>query len=175
MTGQCDGDGDTVATFGKMRHNQRLHDEHMSRRNIPDLNEIAQEEDMIDKSLAIMPFVDSNVVITNQRELVNDLVDEQIIIDIGRAYKYGISYRYGTTRCTTLSAGQDRHKGTEDAEKGGERRQNGRLENDLNLERELPVRKRVEKIEPAAKERSVMMDSMSCSTAEADEHQTRQE
>ncbi|KAM2498898.1 hypothetical protein PS1_041111 [Malus domestica] len=70
---------------------------------------------------------------------------------------------------------KDRHKGTEDAEKGGERRQNGRLENDLNLERELPVRKRVEKIEPAAKERSVMMDSMSCSTAEADEHQTRQE
>ncbi|RXH67261.1 hypothetical protein DVH24_027381 [Malus domestica] len=55
-------------------HNHGVIDEHLSRRNIRDLNEVAHDEDIIDTSLAIMPFVDSNAVITSQRELRNDLL-----------------------------------------------------------------------------------------------------
>lgn len=41
--------------------------------SILDLNEIAHDDDMINTSMAIMPFVDTNDIITSQREMVNDL------------------------------------------------------------------------------------------------------
>ncbi|KAM1077686.1 hypothetical protein ACFXTH_025005 [Malus domestica] len=97
---------DSIATFGKLMHNHGVIDEHLSRRNIHDLNEVAHDEDIIDTSLAIMPFVDSNAVITSQRELGNDLVDEQVSIVVYWAYSNGMSHWYGAAKNTTINSEQ---------------------------------------------------------------------
>ncbi|TQD80743.1 hypothetical protein C1H46_033713 [Malus baccata] len=58
-------------SFGKLGQSLRVIDEHVLMRIIPDLNEIAHDDEMIDTSMAIIPFVENNDVIMGQREMRN--------------------------------------------------------------------------------------------------------
>ncbi|KAM1392520.1 hypothetical protein ACFX2I_020088 [Malus domestica] len=58
-------------SFGKLRQSLRVIDEHVLMHIIPDLNEIAHDDEMIDTSMSIIPFVENNDVITGQREMRN--------------------------------------------------------------------------------------------------------
>ncbi|KAB2633882.1 hypothetical protein D8674_038249 [Pyrus ussuriensis x Pyrus communis] len=60
-------------SFGKLGQSLGVIEEHVLMSSISDLNEIAHDDEMIDTSMAIIPFVENNDVIMDQQGMKNDL------------------------------------------------------------------------------------------------------